>query len=345
MLQIPIQPVPSQLVLCVLGGQNCQIAIYQKGSRVYVDLNSNGSNMCLAALAHNLVPLDACNSYDGFQGNLFFIDTQGLDDPQYTGMGSRWVLVYMTPAELALTQIPAAGVEIPVLNMTLSATLSAVAPAGGGNFSIAHGLSVVPVLIEILPTVPGSVPPGPIWGQAGFADAENINLVGSDTGVTATVLVYTAAAQGLILQAPAKTLLVTSTAPGPFSVPHTLGAVPPLVEMLSTSDGYLFFQDPAWDDTNVYLDASDIGVTATLNVYAPVEDALNLAGPATTLQPTSTVPGPFSVAHGLSAVPSRIEILMLSDGIIRAQSPAFDTTNVYLQASDSGCIAKILVYV
>lgn len=344
MLQIPIQPVPSQLVLCVLNGQNCQIAIYQKGSRVFVDLNNNGVNMCLGALAHNLVPLDACNSYDGFQGNLFFVDTQGLDDPQYTGMGSRWVLVYLTPAELALTEIPPAAIAVPVLNMTLSATLSAVAPAGGGNFSIAHGLSVVPVLIEIIPTVPETLPPGPIWGQAGFADATNINLVGSDTGATATILVYTAAAQGLTLQTPAKTVLVTSAAPGPFSVAHTLGAVPSLVEMLPTSDGYLFFQDPPWDGTNVYLDASDTGVTATLSVYAPVEGALNLAGPATTLQPTSTAPGPFSVAHGLSAMPSRIEILMLSDGIIRAQSPAFDATNVYLEASDTGRIAKILVY-
>lgn len=343
MLQIPIQPVPSQLVLCVLAGQNCQIAIYQKGSRVYVDLNNNGANMCIAALAHNLVPLDSCNSYDGFQGNLFFVDTQGLDDPQYTGMGSRWVLVYMTPAEIALLIRPTAT-TVPPLNMTLSATLSAVAPTGGGNFSIAHGLSVVPILIEIIPTVPASLPAGPIWGQAGFADAENINLVGSDTGVTATILVYTVAAQGLTLQTPAKTLLVTSTAPGPFSVPHTLGAVPSLIEILPTSDSYIFLQDPAFDGTNIYLDASDTGATATISVYGPVTDALNLAGPATTLQPTSAAPGPFFIAHGLSAIPSRIEILMLSDGIIRAQAPAFDATNVYLDASDAGRIAQILVY-
>jgi len=103
---IPIQPVPSQQVLCVLGGQNCQIAIYQRAAQgfihIYVDLNSNGTNMFLATLAHNGDPLDPCNSYDGFQGNLFFIDTQGLDDPQYTGFGTRWFLVYLTPAEADL---------------------------------------------------------------------------------------------------------------------------------------------------------------------------------------------------------------------------------------------------
>src|SRR5690349_18110343 len=98
-LQIPIQPVPSQQVSCVLDGQNCQIAIYQKGSSVFVDISVNGVNVCVACLALNGVPIDARNSYDGFQGNLIFVDTQGVDDPQYLGFGSRWSLVYLTAAE------------------------------------------------------------------------------------------------------------------------------------------------------------------------------------------------------------------------------------------------------
>lgn len=104
-LQIPIQAVPFQQVLCVLAGQNCQIAIYQKNDSVYVDLNSNGTDICVACIALNGVPLDSCNSYDDFQGNLFFIDTQGTDDPDYPGFGARWVLVYLTAAEFALSQI------------------------------------------------------------------------------------------------------------------------------------------------------------------------------------------------------------------------------------------------
>ena len=106
MLTIPIQPVPSQQVLTVLAGQNCVINIYQKGCRVYVDLTSNGTTMCIACLAHNAVGLDACNAYDGFSGNLYFIDTQGVADPQYTGMGRRWQLVYLTAAEVAAINIP-----------------------------------------------------------------------------------------------------------------------------------------------------------------------------------------------------------------------------------------------
>ena len=338
MLVIPIQAVPSQQVLCVLAGQNCQIAIYQKGNSVFVDLNSNGTDMCIACLAHNAVPLDSCNSYDGFQGNLYFIDTQGLDDPQFAGFNTRWFLVYLTPAEVALTKNSPLVLVIEAPVLTVSATLEVTAPYPG-NFSVAHGLEIVPFLIEIIPTSGGS-----IWGQAGYADITNINLVGSDTGVTATVIVYTVAASGLITEEPAATLLADSVAPGAFSVPHGLAAVPSLIEILPTSGGAIWGQDPLYDETNVYLVASDAGVTATVSVYAPVESALNIQGPATTLGATSSAPGIFSLPHGLLAAPSRIEILMISAGSIWAQSPIFDATNVYLEASDSGVMAKILVY-
>lgn len=342
MLVIPIQPVPSQQVLCVLGGQNCQINIYIKSAQdftnVYFDLNSNGVNMCLAVLAHNAVPLDSCNSYDGFQGNLFFIDTQGKDDPQYTGFNSRWFLVYLSPAELTLTEILPAAVLSAVPILTLSASLS-VSNSDPGNFFVPHGLDTVPFLIEIIPTSAGT-----IWGQAGFADDTNIYLVASDGGVTATVLVYTVAAAGLTVQTPAKTLLVSSSGPGPFTVPHTLGAVPSLVEILPTSAGAIWGQTPLFDGTNVYLEASDAGQTATISVYAPVTGPLNIEGPATTLGASPGSPGAFTLAHGLTSAPSRIEILMISGGSIWADTPAFDGENVYLIASDGGVIAKILVY-
>lgn len=338
MLVIPIQPVPSQQVLCVLAGQNCQIAIYLRGTQVYVDLNSDGTDMCDACLAHNLVPLDSCNSWDGFQGNLFFVDTQGKDDPEYTGFNSRWFLVYLTAAELLLTKITPEAVlqSIPIL--TLSATLLVTAPEPG-NFSVPHLLEVIPYLIEIIPTAAGA-----IWGQAGYADATNINLVGSDTGVTATILVYTVAAQGLTTHTPAVTLLVDSPDSGPFTVPHGLGAVPAAIEILPSSPGAIWGQSPLFDGTNVYLEASEGGQTAVISVYAPVTGALNINGPATVIGVTSSAPGPSSAPHGLTAMPSRIEILMVSGGSIWAQTPAFDGANVYWEASDSGVMARILVY-
>jgi len=100
MLQITIQPIPSQSVSVVLNGQNCQINIYQKGQLVFVDLNSNGVDIVTGVLAHNINPL-VCIKYTGFQGNLTFVDTQGNDDPQYTGFGTRYVLIYLSPSDVA----------------------------------------------------------------------------------------------------------------------------------------------------------------------------------------------------------------------------------------------------
>lgn len=101
MQQIPIQPVPSQSLKAVLGGQNCKIAIYQKTQGVFVDIVANGVEIAAGMLAHDAVPL-VCRGYAGFSGNLMFIDTQGASDPDYTGMGSRYSLVYLTAAENAL---------------------------------------------------------------------------------------------------------------------------------------------------------------------------------------------------------------------------------------------------
>lgn len=103
MLQIPTQPVPSQQLQAVLGNQNCQIAIYQKPCGMFVDINSNGVDVSSGILARNAVPLCPFN-YNGFVGNLIILDTQGASDPTYSGLGSRFQLVYLTAAELALIQ-------------------------------------------------------------------------------------------------------------------------------------------------------------------------------------------------------------------------------------------------
>lgn len=346
MLVIPIQPVPSQQVLCVLDGQNCSISIYVRGAKgfqnVYVDLNSNGTNMCLACLSHNAVALDSCNSWDGFLGNLYFIDTQGTDDPQYTGFNTRWFLVYLFPDEIPKFNPSAAAIAQSAI-LTLSVVLDVTAP-GPGNFSEAHGLGTVPFLIDIIPTQVGAGPIGATWGQAGFADATNINLVASDTGVTAKILVFTVAAAGLAVQTPAVTLLPNSPGPGNFSIAHGLGVVPSMVEIVPSSPGAVWGLDPLFDATNIYLGASATGETATVSVYRPVTGALNIDAPATTLGVTSIAPGAFSVPHFLTVTPSRIGILMISDGSIWEDTPAFDGANVYLVASDVGRIAKILVY-
>lgn len=101
MQTVPLQPVPSQSTKVVLGGQNCQILIYQKPQGCFIDINADGVDIVVGVIARNAVPL-VCREYVGFIGNLLFVDTQGSADPSYEGLGSRWSLVYLTAEENAL---------------------------------------------------------------------------------------------------------------------------------------------------------------------------------------------------------------------------------------------------
>lgn len=104
MQQITLQPVPSQQLQVVLGGQNCQIAVYMKGSAMFVDVNANGADISTCVIARDAIPL-VPTTYLGFVGNLLFTDTQGTSDPTYDGLGSRYQLVYLTASEAASVQL------------------------------------------------------------------------------------------------------------------------------------------------------------------------------------------------------------------------------------------------
>jgi homospermidine synthase len=101
MQSVPLQPVPSQSTKVVLGGQNCQILVYQKPQGVFVDINADGVDISVGTIARDAVPLIS-REYTGFIGNLIFIDTQGSDDPSYSGLGDRFAMVYLTAEEYAL---------------------------------------------------------------------------------------------------------------------------------------------------------------------------------------------------------------------------------------------------
>jgi len=98
MQEIPRQAAPSQSVKVVLADQNCQLLIQQKPQGLFVDLSVDGTNIVTSVIARDAVPL-VCREYAGFSGNLLFIDTQGSLDPEYTGLGTRYSLVYLTADE------------------------------------------------------------------------------------------------------------------------------------------------------------------------------------------------------------------------------------------------------
>ncbi len=61
---------------------------------------------------------------------------------------------------------------------------------------------------------------------------------------------------------------VAPTAPGNFTVPHLLGRTPIGAHVRMTSPGTIHWQSPTdMDDVNLYLVASDVGVTAKVQVW------------------------------------------------------------------------------
>ncbi len=65
-----------------------------------------------------------------------------------------------------------------------------------------------------------------------------------------------------LTSAGAAVLEVQAAAPGNFTVPHGLGKAPLWLSLLPTSAGAIWAQTPAFDAVNLYLTASDAGVTA-----------------------------------------------------------------------------------
>ncbi|MCJ9707666.1 hypothetical protein LWS69_01285 [Bordetella hinzii] len=99
MRRIPLRALPNQQCNVVLGGQNCQIDVYQKSTGLFLDLRVNNVPVALAVLCHDRVRL-VRESYSGFNGDLCFMDTMGNEDPSFEGLGTKFLLIYLEAADL-----------------------------------------------------------------------------------------------------------------------------------------------------------------------------------------------------------------------------------------------------
>lgn len=95
---VPLSPLPSQTFNVVLDSQNCTIKLSQKSTGMFLDLAVGQTPVLTGTLCRNLVRV-VRQSYLDFSGELMFMDTQGYDDPQYEGLGSRWVLMYLDASD------------------------------------------------------------------------------------------------------------------------------------------------------------------------------------------------------------------------------------------------------
>ena len=98
---IPLQAVPSQTELVALGGQNCQVNVYQKWTGLFLDLYVSNAIVLAGVLGRDR-RLRVMNAYLGFEGDLMWLDNQGTSDPAYTGLapGGRFSLIYLAPADV-----------------------------------------------------------------------------------------------------------------------------------------------------------------------------------------------------------------------------------------------------
>lgn len=102
---IPALAVPNQTLTVQLAGQPVRLNIYTGAvaadpfTAVYMDVLVND-----APVIEGVVCLDAVrivrDAYLGFIGDFAWFDTQGSDNPVYTGLGARWVLIYLEVADL-----------------------------------------------------------------------------------------------------------------------------------------------------------------------------------------------------------------------------------------------------
>ena len=98
MTEIPLQPIPSQEVQCILGGQNCTLSVYWRWGHLYADLLVDSEPVFQGAICQNLQWVNQSPSIL-FSGGLVFIDGLGDEAPRWDGLGTRWALLYLDADE------------------------------------------------------------------------------------------------------------------------------------------------------------------------------------------------------------------------------------------------------
>jgi hypothetical protein len=136
MLIIPLQSVSNQSVNVGLANQLCQLNIYQKSTGLFFDLLVSSAPIVSGVICLNLVKL-VRRLYLGFIGDFVFFDSQGNTDPVSTGLGSRYLLAYLSPSDLgqvvAATPQPSGSVPSPGPSPSIAQPLFV---KSGGRFTL-----------------------------------------------------------------------------------------------------------------------------------------------------------------------------------------------------------------
>jgi hypothetical protein len=102
MLIVPLQPIPNLTLQCQINGQACTISIVQMAYGLFMTLEVGSALIVSNVLMQNLNRI-VRDAYLGFIGDFVIVDTQGTQNPDYTGLGgpnARYQLVYLAPTDL-----------------------------------------------------------------------------------------------------------------------------------------------------------------------------------------------------------------------------------------------------
>jgi hypothetical protein len=152
----------------------------------------------------------------------------------------------------------------------LLSTSSTLVPGITAGSLYAQGTGCAPATAPTLPPAPASQTSYLFYNSvSGFYYQSG--AVGATAG-DALIGVVTTSASAVIAVQQATPLFgavsVASSAAGNFTVPHLLGRVPVCAIIQMTSGGAIWFQSPtSYDGTNLYLVASDAGVTGKVIVW------------------------------------------------------------------------------
>ncbi|MXV35665.1 MULTISPECIES: phage baseplate plug protein [unclassified Saccharibacter] len=93
---IPLSATAPQTVTATLSGQSCTIDLdWRPQYGLFMSVTLNGNTLCSGRLCLNDTPIIR-RVGTALPGDLYFHDTQGNADPELSGLGTRWELIFNT---------------------------------------------------------------------------------------------------------------------------------------------------------------------------------------------------------------------------------------------------------
>ena len=99
---VPLQSIPYQTLQVQLNGQACTLNVQQMAYGLFMTVYIGSVLIVASVICQNLNRI-VRSIYLGFLGDFAFLDTQGTNNPDYTGLGgggARYQLFYLSPSDL-----------------------------------------------------------------------------------------------------------------------------------------------------------------------------------------------------------------------------------------------------